>query len=147
MGAQTDMHAEAVRATRSDSRKSRRLLRRLALLAVAGVLLAFAARIASRPATQSEAERMSALMALAPAHFKNALPGFELIDVEVRFGSQTRVAYEHDELFDVEFVYRVDGATKTFTAPYGRKGGTWITPTSVELLSRDESALLVDPGG
>lgn len=111
------------------------------------MLLAFAARFAWRSAAPGNAERVAPLLAIAPAHFKSVLPDLELVDVEVRVGSQSEVAYEHDELFDVKFVYVRDGVTKTFTAPYGRKGGSWITPTSVELRSRDESALIVQPAG
>jgi len=99
-----------------------------------------------RPSTTNDAARVDALMAIAPAHFKNVLPGVELLDLEVNLGSDASVAYEHDALYDVTFVYSRAGVTKRFTAPYGRKGAAWITPTSVELRSRDESALVVEPG-
>jgi len=112
-------------------------------LSAAGVLLVVAARLAAPPPATEEFDAVKALMAIASVHLKQSVPGAELLDIEVRADSSAEVAYPHDRLFDVVFLYRRDGQTRTITAPYGLKDGSWITPTKVELQSRDESALVV----
>jgi hypothetical protein len=126
-----------------DSFGRRRGVRRWILLAVAAVLIALAARYGVVPPPTDGLNNVEALMAIAPVHLQQSVPGVELIDLEVLTGSDAKVSYEHDQLFDVVFTYRRDDELRTITAPYGLKDGSWITPTKVEMVARDESALLV----
>jgi hypothetical protein len=121
-------------------------MRRWLLLVVAALLLALATRYASPPGLSEDTAAIEALMGIAPIHLQKSVSGAELVDLEVRSDSTSKVQYAYDQLFDVVFVYRREGQTRTITAPYGLSGGSWITPTKVEMLSRDESALVVSEG-
>ena len=127
--------------TTSSPRPSRRS--RWLLLIAAGVLLALAAYYGTSPQQIDDSVAIEALMAIAPVHLQQSVPDVEVLDVEVRSGSSAKVQYIHDQLFDVVFIYRRGGQKRTITAPYGMKGGSWVTPTKVEMLSRDESALII----
>lgn len=116
---------------------------RWVLLLTAGVLLALAVRYGPVPRESGDIDAIQALIGIASVHLQQSVPGAELIDIEVLSNSVAEVAYSHDELFDVVFVYRRDGQKRTITAPYGLNGTSWITPTKVEMQSRDESALVV----
>lgn len=107
------------------------------------LLLAIAARYGAVPPPTGGLDNVNALMAIASVHLQQSVPGVEVIDLKVLTDSDAKVSYEHDQLFDVVFTYRRDDETRTITAPYGLKGGSWITPTKVEMLARDESALRV----
>lgn len=138
------MYSEVVeKPDEANSPERRRGVRRWALLAVAAVLLALAVRYAAVPPPTDGLDNVEALMAIAPVHLQQSVPGIELVDLEVLAGSDAKVSYEHDQLFDVVFTYRRNDEIRTITAPYGLKDGSWITPTKVEMVARDESALLV----
>ncbi len=123
-----------------------RMRTRWVLLTIAGVALAFAGRAMLDRVPGGPSDELAAiesLMAIAPVHLRSSLSDIELLDIEVRANSSAEVQYVHDHLYDVVFIYRRDGQTRTITAPYGLNAGAWITPTRVEILARDESALVV----
>jgi hypothetical protein len=118
-------------------------LGRWALLILIGIVMAVAARSVIDLEPTDDSAAIEALMAIAPIHLQQSIPEAELLDIEVRSDSAAEVQYLHDRLYDVVFTYRRSDELRTITAPYGLNGESWITPTKVEMRSRDESAMVV----
>lgn len=120
-----------------------RRTRRVLIVTVALIVAAFAATQIEVPGsrrTGPSSAQIEALLAVAPVHFAQSLPGAELLDVAAFPDVPATTAFESDAAVQVEFTYRREDRELRFRAPYGLVGGNWVAPTRVELRSRDEAA-------